>query len=109
VPLPTVVRRAAGFKKLIWTGVVEYMTTPNPNPKQLASMHHVCLEVMDIQKPYDTALARGYTPPARPLVAPDGRWLANFYDPDGTRTELMIRKPVEKPCCSELHDPYIFK
>jgi len=24
-----------------------------------------------------------------------------------TRTEVMIRKPVEEPCCSELTDPYI--
>ncbi len=88
---------------------LEYMTGANPNPKQLGDMHHVCLEVMDIQKPYDTAVTRGYTAPARPLVARDGRWLENFFDPDGSRTELMIRKPVEKPCCTELHDPFIFK
>ncbi|HLJ15026.1 MAG TPA: CehA/McbA family metallohydrolase, partial [Bryobacteraceae bacterium] len=88
---------------------VEYMTSANPNPKQLGGMHHVCLQVTDIQTPYETALARGYTPPNRPLVARDGRWLENFYDPDGTRTELMIRKPVEMPCCTELHDPYIFR
>ena len=88
---------------------VEYMTSANPNPRQLAGMHHVCLEVMDIQKPYDKVLSRGYTPPGRPVVARDGRWLANFYDPDGTRTELMIRKPVEKPCCTELHDPFILR
>ena len=35
--------------------------------------------------------------------------LANFFDPDMTRTEMMIRKPVQKPCCTELHDPYIDK
>jgi catechol 2,3-dioxygenase-like lactoylglutathione lyase family enzyme len=89
---------------------LEYMAGggANPNPRQLAGMHHVCLEVMDIQKPYETVLARGYTP-NRPNVARDGRWLDNFYDPDGTRTELMIRRPVEKPCCTELHDPYILK
>ena len=88
---------------------VEYMTTANPNPRQLAGMHHVCLEVTDIQKPYERALARGYKPPARPLVARDGRWLENFFDPDGTRTELMIRKPVEKPCCTVLHDPFTLR
>jgi catechol 2,3-dioxygenase-like lactoylglutathione lyase family enzyme len=88
---------------------VEYMTTANPNPKQLAGMHHVCLEVTDIQKPYERALARGYKPPARPLVARDGRWLENFFDLDGTRTELMIRKPVEKPCCTVLRDPFILR
>jgi catechol 2,3-dioxygenase-like lactoylglutathione lyase family enzyme len=88
---------------------VEYMTSANPNPKQLGDMHHVALEVTDIQKSYETVLTRGYTPPTRPLVARDGRWLANFFDPDGSRTELMIRKPVEKPCCTELHDPFILK
>ncbi len=88
---------------------VEYMVGANPNPRQLGGMHHVALEVTDIQKPYETVLARGYTPPGRPIVARDGRWLANFYDPDGSRTELMIRRPVETPCCTVLHDPYIFK
>ena len=34
-------------------------------------------------------------------------WLVNFFDPDLTRTELMIRKPVQKPCCTPLRDPYI--
>ena len=88
---------------------VEYMTTANPNPKQLASMNHVALEVTDIRKPYEMALTRGYTPPERPIVARDGRWLENFFDPDGSRTEFMIRKPVEKPCCTDLHDPYIWR
>jgi catechol 2,3-dioxygenase-like lactoylglutathione lyase family enzyme len=86
---------------------LEYMTTPNPNRRQLGGMNHFCLEVKDIQKPYEAAIVRGYTPPHEPEVARDGRWLANFFDPDGTRTELMIRKPVEKPCCTELHDPFI--
>jgi lactoylglutathione lyase len=88
---------------------VEYMMGANPTPKQLGGMHHVCLEVMDIQKPYATVRARGYTPPARPIVARDGRWLNNFFDPDGSRTEMMIRRPVEKPCCTDLHDPYILR
>ena len=88
---------------------VEYMTGANPSPQLLGGMHHVALEVMDIQKPYEKVLIRGYTPPARPIVGRDGRWLANFFDPDGSRTEFMIRKPVEQPCCTELHDPYIWR
>jgi catechol 2,3-dioxygenase-like lactoylglutathione lyase family enzyme len=88
---------------------VEYMTGANPNPKLLGDMHHVCLEVTDIKKPYETAVARGYKSPQRPIVGRDGRWLENFFDPDGSRTELMIRKPVDEPCCTPLHDPYIFK
>jgi catechol 2,3-dioxygenase-like lactoylglutathione lyase family enzyme len=88
---------------------LEYMTTANPKPKQLASMHHVALEVTDIHAADDKVRARGYSPPARPVVGRDGRWLGNFFDPDGTRTEIMIRRPVEQPCCSELHDPFILK
>lgn len=88
---------------------VEYMVGNNPSPTQLGGMHHVALEVKDIQKPYETAITRGYTAPARPVVARDGRWLNNFFDPDGSRTEFMIRRPVETPCCTELHDPFIVR
>jgi hypothetical protein len=35
---------------------------------------------MDIQKPYQTVIERGYKPPREPVLARDGRWLANFYD-----------------------------
>ena len=87
---------------------VEYMMgAPNPNPRQLGGMHHYCLGVLDIQKPYRTVVERGYTKALKPVLARDGRWLDNFYDPDLTRTEVMIRKPVETPCCTPLHDPYI--
>ena len=84
---------------------LEYMTGGNP-PKP-AGTDHICLEVLDIQKPYQKVLERGYTPPDPPAVARDGRWLLNLYDPDGRRTELIIRKPVETPCCAKLNDPYI--
>jgi len=33
----------------------------------------------------------------------DGQWPLQ----NGTRTEIMVRKPVQKPCCSENVDPYI--
>jgi lactoylglutathione lyase len=90
---------------------VEYMLGnggPNaPSPRELGGMHHVCLGVMDVQAPYKAVIERGYKPPKEPVIAADGRWLANFYDPDLTRTEIMIRKPVKLPCCSTMHDPYI--
>jgi catechol 2,3-dioxygenase-like lactoylglutathione lyase family enzyme len=35
-----------------------------------------------------------------PQMGKDGKWQANFYDPDGTRVELMEFQPVAKPCCS---------
>ena len=85
------------------TDWVEYMTgMPNPNPQQLGGMHHACLEVKDIQTAFNGVVERGYTPPRKPVIARDGRWLANFYDPDLTRTEIMIRKPVQTPCCTPL-------
>jgi catechol 2,3-dioxygenase-like lactoylglutathione lyase family enzyme len=88
---------------------VEYMVDRSPNPptKQLGGMNHACLEVTDIQASYQAVVDRGYKPPKPPVIAVDGRWLVNFYDPDLTRTELMIRKPVKTPCCSPLNDPYI--
>jgi hypothetical protein len=36
-----------------------------------------------------------------PQMGKDGKWQANFYDPDGTRVEFMEFQPVMKPCCSE--------
>ena len=87
---------------------VEYMMgSATPNPRQLGGMHHYCVGVLDIQKPYQTVVERGYTKALKPVLARDGRWLDNFYDPDLTRTEVMIRKPVQTPCCTPLHDPYI--
>lgn len=35
-----------------------------------------------------------------PQMGKDGKWQANFYDPDGTRVELMEFQPVMTPCCS---------
>ena len=80
---------------------------PNPTPRQLGGMHHICLGVMDIQKPYQTVIERGHKRPREPVLARDGSWLANFYDADLTRTELMIRTPVKTPCCTPMHDPSI--
>ena len=37
---------------------------------------------------------------AAPAIALDGRWLLHLYDKNYTRTEMMIRKPVQTPCCS---------
>jgi catechol 2,3-dioxygenase-like lactoylglutathione lyase family enzyme len=84
---------------------IEYMVnTGNPTPQQLGVLNHVCLGTKDIQKAYNTAMERGYKAPRAPAVGRDGRWLLHLYDPNFTRTELMIRKPVEKPCCSPVTD-----
>lgn len=86
---------------------VEYMISRDtPNPQQLGVWHHVCVGTLDIQGLYKTVVSRGYTPRREPNIARDGRWLLQLYDKHNTRTEVMVRKPVQKPCCSENLDPY---
>ena len=55
---------------------------------------------LDIQKVFQTVTERGYNPPQPPNIARDGRWLLQLYDKNFTRTEMMVRKPVQTPCCS---------
>ena len=84
---------------------VEYMVTETePTPQQLGVLHHYCLGTLDIQNTYKTVLERGYKPPRPPNIGRDGRWLLQLYDNNYTRTEMMVRKPVEAPCCSPMTD-----
>jgi lactoylglutathione lyase len=86
---------------------IEYMVRPTrPNPRTLGVLHHYALESMDLQAVYKTVVERGYKPPAEPNIARDGRWLLQLYDAHNTRTEMMIRKPVQTPCCSPNLDDY---
>ena len=86
---------------------IEYMVSgTQPTPRQLGVMHHYALETHDVQRVYRTVGERGYKPPAPPNIARDGRWLLQLYDKNYTRTEMMIRKPVEKPCCSPNLDDF---
>ena len=87
---------------------IEYMMWREPpSPQQLGVWHHVCVGTLDIQSLYKIVVARGYTPRREPNIARDGRWLLQLYDKHNTRTEVMIRKPVQQPCCSENVDPYV--
>jgi catechol 2,3-dioxygenase-like lactoylglutathione lyase family enzyme len=87
---------------------IEYMVSRDtPSPQQLGVWHHVCVGTLDIQSLYKTVVERGYTPRREPNIARDGRWLLQLYDKHNTRTEVMVRKPVQKPCCSENLDPYV--
>ncbi len=83
---------------------IEYMVRETtPTPQQLGVLHHYALSVADpekLQQVYKTVAERGYKPPREPNIARDGRWLLQLYDKNYTRTEMMVRKPVEKPCCS---------
>ena len=84
---------------------IEYMVNDRQiTPQQLGVLHHYALETMDVQKVYKDVQARGYNPPRPPGIQRDGRWLLQLYDKNFTRTEMMIRKPVQKPCCSPSYD-----
>jgi lactoylglutathione lyase len=80
---------------------IEYMVREAaPTPRQLGVLNHYALSTMDIQQVYKNVVERGYQPPQPPNIARDGRWLLQLYDHNFTRTEMMIRKPVQTPCCS---------
>src|ERR1039457_3280424 len=86
---------------------VEYMVAETtPSPRQLGVLNHYALDTMDVQKVYQTVVERGYQPPSEPAIAVDGRWLLQLYDRNYTRTEMMIRKPVQTPCCSPNLDDF---
>jgi lactoylglutathione lyase len=86
---------------------IEYMVRDTqPTPQQLGVLHHYALGTLDIQQVYKTVVERGYKPPREPNIARDGRWLLQLYDKNFTRTEMMIRKPVQAPCCSPNLDDY---
>jgi lactoylglutathione lyase len=86
---------------------IEYMVRPAPpTPKQLGVLNHYCLGTLDIQKVFQAVKERGYQPPEPPTIARDGRWLLHLYDKNFTRTEMMIRKPVQTPCCSPSLDDF---
>jgi catechol 2,3-dioxygenase-like lactoylglutathione lyase family enzyme len=88
---------------------IEYMMWRDapPDAKQLGVWHHVCVGTLDIQSVYKTVQERGYKPPREPRIGRDGRWLLQLFDKNDTRVEVMVRKPVERPCCSENLDPYV--
>ncbi|HEY8551773.1 MAG TPA: VOC family protein [Vicinamibacterales bacterium] len=76
------------------TDYLEYMLeAAAPDRRQRGVLHHVCLQVPDVQAAWEEVIAR--TPPdVRPRPGPpnvgrNGRWQLNLYDADGTRTELM--------------------
>jgi catechol 2,3-dioxygenase-like lactoylglutathione lyase family enzyme len=84
---------------------LEYMVdTGTPSPRTLGIWNHLAFGTLDQQAVARQVLDRGYAAAATPKIGRDGRWLMDLYDPDLTRVEFMIRKPVETPCCSPLND-----
>ena len=76
------------------TDYVEYMlVTGKVDRQSLGVLHHLALQVPDIQKALEILRQRpsGWDPALvrPPQVGRNNRWQLNLYDPDGSRTELM--------------------
>ncbi|WP_271301037.1 VOC family protein [Sphingomonas sp. CV7422] len=69
---------------------------------QLGVLNHLSLGVRNMQAAVTTLYRENRLSPRHdgPQMGLDGKWQANFYDPDGTRIELMEFGPVMTPCCS---------
>lgn len=76
---------------------IEFMlASQTPDRQQTGSMQHVCLQVPDVQAAYLTLLRRGLPDEERfrPRIGRNGRRLANLFDPDGSRIEIMEAEPA---------------
>jgi lactoylglutathione lyase len=99
-------RGSANGRQLSWvhvqvpdgTDFVELMLG-NPTPEHLRTMHHFCLEVPDIVKASDTLKARrlpdGCKAPTELKTGVNRKRQINYFDPDGTRVELMEPRTVD--------------
>lgn len=69
---------------------------------QLGVLNHLSLGVPNMEAAVTTLYRENRLSPRHdgPQLGLDGKWQANFYDPDGTRVELMEFQPATKPCCS---------
>ena len=89
---------------------LEYMlvgdgtTTPltKVDQRQLGVLNHFSIGIRNMEEAVTTLYNEDRLSPKHdgPSMGRDGKWQANFYDPDGTRVELMEFQPVMKPCCS---------
>ncbi len=70
--------------------------------RQLGVLNHFSLGVPNMEKAMTLMIGQERLSPRHdgPQMGKDGKWQANFYDPDGTRVEFMEFQPVIKPCCS---------
>jgi catechol 2,3-dioxygenase-like lactoylglutathione lyase family enzyme len=89
---------------------LEYMlvgdgsTTPltKIDQRELGVLNHFSIGVPNMEQAVTMLYGGDRLSPRHdgPQMGRDGKWQANFYDPDGTRVELMEFQPVIKPCCS---------
>ena len=63
---------------------------------QQGSPDHLCFDVPDIQRAYQTLVQRGATTRGKPRIASNGHWVLNLADPNGLRIELMEPRPAAK-------------
>jgi catechol 2,3-dioxygenase-like lactoylglutathione lyase family enzyme len=74
---------------------VEFMLSKDePAPTQRGVQHHLCLRVPDVNAALADlrtrpALQQGYNHPFETHVGINRKRISNFFDPDGTRAELM--------------------
>jgi len=70
--------------------------------RELGVLNHFSLGVPNMEQAMTVLISQDRLPPRHdgPQMGKDGKWQANFYDPDGTRVEFMEFQPVMKPCCS---------
>lgn len=94
-----------GHDWLEYMMVGEGSTTPldRIDQRQLGVLNHFSLGVANMEKAMTVMIGEERLSPRHdgPQMGKDGKWQANFYDPDGTRVEFMEFQPVIKPCCSE--------
>jgi lactoylglutathione lyase len=101
-------RGSARGKELNWVNVrvpdgddyVEFMLYKTaPTLERLGTMHHLCLEVADIDAAKAVLEGRtshvGYARPLEIRTGTNRKRQLNLYDPDGTRIELMEPKTVD--------------
>ncbi len=95
-------RGSSGGRTLNWVNLrvpdgedyVEFMLYDKfPSDDRLRTMHHICLEVPDAAKAGAILAARPYPagskPPTPLKEGVNGKRQINYYDPDGTRVEIM--------------------
>ena len=94
--------RGGAGKTLSWVNLrvpdgedyVEFMLYDKyPSQDRLLTMHHICLEVPDVTKAGEILKGRPYPegskPPTPMKAGVNGKRQINYYDPDGTRVEVM--------------------
>jgi catechol 2,3-dioxygenase-like lactoylglutathione lyase family enzyme len=79
---------------------VEFMLYDTMPPlARINTLHHLCLEVADVSKTEQTLSARPLPQDSKPAskiaVGVNGKRQINYYDPDGTRVEVMEPTTVD--------------